>query len=903
MSFNLDKAIDTWRSMLGRRQAFFGEDVEELEGHMRDHIAQLMRQGLNEAQAFREAQAKMGEFSHLENAYKQVYWRKLKHRRMLLDKLLYQGSMLKSYLILAFRNIVKHKGYSAINISGLAVGLTCCFFIFLWIQNELSIDRFHEKGSRLFQVKIDERGGDRVSTWSNVPMPLATILESDFPEIEHAILTLPVKAALGSQDYASREAGFYAGIDFFEAFSFPLIAGDPSRVLADPSSIVISEAVAEKHFGMNWRERGDVLGQPLRLDYWQSDGGVLGQAVTVNSEKDFTVSGVFEEVRRNSSLRFDFILPVEVVAQQFPHVREWGPRWFELTLGLLPDVDANSFVKKIEPVLQQHVKEAGSHFITLQSFGENYLHSANENGKDTPGRIQQVYIIGLIGLAILLIACINFANLVTARAGQRAREIGVRKALGATPSSLAQQFLGEAVLTVIAAFVLAVGLLIASLPMFNAITGSAVVVSDLSAEIWLTFMGIALLTGLAAGSYPAFYLATRHVLEVFRSQVRTSRRAEFSIRKGLVIFQFGVSSFLILGTLTVYRQLHYLQTKDLGLDRENVVLVRVEGSMADQFEAVRQSLLEEPSIEEVSRSSAHPLGITIKNSNAIWEGKEPGENVLFTVLETDDGFSDVMAITLSAGRFFDDRRDNGLQRYVINEAAARAMSLDEPVGHRFAFGFEEGGLDKGQIIGVVNDFHSGSLRDEEIGPLIFRYAPSEAYFLLVRVAANMEADALRALQAVQSRFNPGYIFDYSFLDEAYLAYYRDEQVLANLSRLFALLAVFIACLGLLGLSAFSIQQRTKEIGVRRILGASHRSVLYLLSAEFVKPIIIALMLALPMACWSMQHWLESFAYHIDMSVSALLYVTTILVAVALFTVGYQVMRAARLNPVESLHQE
>lgn len=903
MSFNLETAVETWKSVLGRKQVFFGEDLEELEGHLRDHIAQLIQQGFTEAEAFQKAQSHIGDFTQLEKAYKDVFLRKLKHRKLLLGNLTSQLSMFKSYLTLATRNLIKHKGYSAINISGLAIGLACSFFIFLWIQNELGIDKFHEKGEWLYQVKIKDTGGDRISTWSNVPMPLASTLKSTYPEVEQAILTLPVKAALKREGQSSREVGYYAGAGFFDAFTFPFILGDPSRALEDPTSIVISESVAAKYFGSNWQSNSALLGQTLTLDYWQSDGGVLGQAVTVDIQKDFTITGVFKDTPQQSSLHFDFILPVEEVVQHFAHIREWGPRWFELTLALQSGTDAKAFGAKINPILPEYIEGLENQELILEPFEGQYLHSANENGKQAAGRIQQVYIIGLIGLAILLIACINFANLVTARSGQRAREIGVRKAMGATPSYLIQQFLGEAVLTALGAFILAIGLLVVAIPLIESVTGIKIMISDLSAWDWVSFAAIAMLTGVVAGSYPAFYLASQHVTEVFRSQAKTRKKGGFSVRKGLVVFQFSIAAFLIVGTLTVFQQLNYLQTKDLGLDKENVVMVRLEGAMTNQFEAVRQTLLQEPSIEYVSRSSAHPLGVTNKNASAIWEGQEPGEKILFTVLRTDDRFLNTVKLKLSAGRFFDESLDEGSPRYVVNESAVQAMGLEEPIGHPFAFGFDEEGMERGQIVGVLNDFHSGSLRDEEISPLVIRYEPAGANLLLVRIAANKTAEALRVIKKVQTTFNPDHVFDYTFLDEAYQAYYVNEEVLGKLSLIFASLAILIACLGLFGLSAFSIQQRTKEIGVRRVLGATQHNVLYILSLEFVKPVVIALVLTLPVAYWTMQHWLTSFAYRMNLGPGTLIIAVLFSVIIAVIAVGYQGLRAIRLNPVDSLRLE
>ncbi|MFT5145118.1 MAG: putative ABC transport system permease protein, partial [Thalassolituus oleivorans] len=701
MAFDLELTIRSWRGGLSHWRAFSKEDLDELEGHLRDHTASLVRNGKDEQEAYEMAQAKIGDLGEMEKAYKEVSWRKLRHKRLLLASMLDHISMFRGYAILAIRGLTRHRGYSALNISGLTLGLTCSFFVLLWLQSEVSVDQFHENADQLFQVKINDRGPTGIITWQNTPLPLAEALETEYPEVERAVLTLPVTVALSREGKASREKGYYASHGFFEAFSFPLLAGEAASVLQNPSGIVISEQLAIKHFGSDWQVGGRAIGQNLTMSLWQSDGGVLGQALTSTEGKDFVITGVFQEIRQESTLRFDVVLPVREVVRGFPHVAQWGPRWFDLTLMLRAGADVDAFETKIAPILADRAG-AENQAVFLQPFAQTYLHGSYEQGEPSGGRIQQVYLIGLVGLAILIMACVNFANLVTARAGQRAKEIGVRKAVGAAPSHLVQQFMSEAVLTTLVAFVFAAGFASMLLPAFNAVTGLAVEVSDLSGRTWAAFLGVALVTGCFAGSYPAFYLASLDPVRVLRSQALVRRKGEVGLRKGLVMFQFAVSALLIVGTLTVYQQLSYLQTKDLGLNKDNVVSVRLEGDMARQFEAVEGSLLEVPGIESVSRSSEDPVSVAIKNGNLVWGGKAEDDNLVFTVLRTDDQIADVLKLSVSAGRFYDADRDLGQQRFVVNEAAVRAMGLETPVGHPFAFGFDmdADGLGMGQIVGV-----------------------------------------------------------------------------------------------------------------------------------------------------------------------------------------------------------
>ena len=813
--------------------------------------------------------------------------------------------MLSNYYTTARRSLVKHKGYSVLNIAGLAVGLACSFLLVLWIQHELSVDRFHEKGERLYQVKINDHGGDHISTWSNVPMPLATALATGYPEVEHAVLTLPITATLRRPDHLGREDGYYAGPGFFDAFTFPFLAGDPATALADPASIVLSETVAEKYFGADWATDGPILGQTLTLDAWQSAGGVLGQAIAVRTPKDYTITGVFADVPHRSTLQFDVVLPAANVAQTFDHVKGWGPRWFALTLALRPAVDAAAFSTKIAPLLREHIEETLPHDVILQPFGDTYLYGAFENGQPAGGRIEQVYLLGLVGLALLLIACINFTNLVTARSQQRVREVGVRKALGAAPANLIQQFLGEAVLTAFLAFLGAAALTALALPLLNTVAGTTLTLASLSAGTWLSFGGIALLTGLLAGSYPAFSLASLSATGVFHRQAQPPSKGSLGLRRGLVVTQFAISTFLIAGTLTIYQQLTYLQNKDLGLNQEGVVMLPLEGGLTRQYAAARQALLQSPAVETLTRTSAHPLQVETQNAQARWAGQEPDENLLFSVLRTDADFARTMQLSLVAGRFFDEAQDAGTLRYVVNASAVQAMGLEHPVGHPFAFAhdLDDAQGELGEIIGVVEDFHTGSLAEKTIGPLVIRYEPSGTHFVLARLAPGQTADALTALRYVYTTFNPDHLFEYTFMEEAYRAYYAEEEVLATLSQVFAGIAIFIACLGLFGLAAFSVQQRTKEIGIRRVLGASTSQVLFILSREFMLLVSGALVLALPLAYWLLQQWLTSFAYRIDLGIGTLAWTAAVLAVATLLTVGWQVRRAVRRDPVHALKHE
>lgn len=904
-AFNLETAMDTWRAFFRQRRAFFNEDLEELEGHLREHMAHLRATGLSEEEAFREATANLGSVVLLDDAFRDVFWSKIKHKGQLAGTLLFHFSMFNNYLKTGLRNLLRHKGYSVLNISGLVVGMTSAFLILIWISNELGVDQFHAHADRLHQVKVNSVENAEMTTWSNAPMPLAAALEQEVPDIRSAVLMLPVKGVLQRDDHVGREEGYHAGPAFFEMFTFPLLAGDPSRALDAPGSIVISERLAHDYFGAGWDH---AVGSTLTLHSWQSNGGVLGNALHVNAGDEYLVTGVFKDVPANSSLAFDFILPVQEVARAFPHITSWGPRWFELYVLFEEGTSMDGLQATLAPLLAHHVEDAPNQELITQPFVETYLHGSFVDGRAAGGRIQRVYLIGLTGLAILLIACINFTNLVTARSNLRAREIGVRKSLGATPGILVQQFLGESVITAFLSMIGAVVLMLALLPTFSGITGTALTVADLTSGHWMLFVLVALLTGLLAGGYPALRLSNMHAIRNLRGNsgapARPGRSGR-SARESLVVVQFAISAFLIVGTLTIHDQTRYLQSADLGLDKENVLMLPVEGAMVDNMEGVRAQLLQSTAITSASLSSANPLGVAMMNSNVRWEGKEEGKDVLFTVLETDEHMATTMAMTLTDGRFFDPGKDTDQLHYVVNETAVRVLGLDAPVGHPFALGYEVDGpgTGNGVIVGVVEDFHSGSMADQFIMPLVMTFDAQAATVLLARFEPGRTAEALAALRNTVRRFNPGTPFEYAFLDAEWSANYADEAVLATLSRLFALMAVLLACLGLLGLAAFSVRLRTKEIGVRRVLGATSQHVVFILSREFIKPVAVALALALPVSWWIMRDWLSSFAYRVDMSVGTLVIAGTLALLVALVTVGMQAWRATRERPVVLLRHD
>ncbi len=789
--------------------------------------------------------------------------------------------MLRSYLRTAFRVFWRHKGFSFLNIAGLSVGLACSFLIIIWITNELSFDRFHENGEQLHNVMRNAHFTDgQTFTWSSVPKPLADVLQKDYPEVEHvSLITWQRRLVFDHDGQTSREEGYNVGSDFLEMFSFPLLEGDPTTALREPSSVVISRGLAEKYFGSDWRVTNSVIGQTFRVD----------------DRREFTITGVAEKAPAHSSLRFDYLLPIEDFIQENDWVEDWGNSGLRILVQLREGTDVAAFNAKIETLIEDHNEHTDAE-IFLRPYADQRLYSDYENGRLVGGRIEYVRMFAVVALFVILIACINFMNLATARSMRRAREIGVRKAVGAGRGAIARQFFGEASLLVFFAFVVALGLVACTLPAFNTLTQSEIALVDLGGAAAAAFVALGFLTAFIAGTYPALFLSSFSVIRVLRGSMRLSAGSA-TLRKGLVVFQFAMSILLIIGAVTVYRQIQFIQTKNLGLDRANLVYMPLEGGIRDQYDTVRQELERMPGVQIVTASSGNPLSIGQSTTSPVWEGKEPESDLLFHVISGDYEFLDAMKMRVTDGRRFERALASDTSNYILNQKAVEAMGLKDPVGQPLAMW----GTD-GTIVGVVEDFHMSSLHSE-IEPTIIRLRPEDTRLLVVRLETGRTQEGLRSLEEIYARFNPGFPFEYDFMDDQFKETYRSEIVIGKLANYFTILAVFIACLGLFGLASYTTEQRSKEIGIRKALGATVANLVLLLSKDLVKLVLVAFVITAPLAYLLMQNWLEKFAYHVRLGVPVLLMAGVAAVLVAWLTVSYQSLRAATVSPVKSLRTD
>lgn len=786
-------------------------------------------------------------------------------------------TMFKNYLKMAYRNLMRHKVFSLINVSGLALGMTCSILILLWVKDELSYDRFHENVDRLYRVMGTQHypGADDLTVQAG-PGNLGPAMEKELPEVEDAIrVTWYVNSLFSNGDKSLKFTGYYADDSFFEAFSFPLLHGDPKQVLQQPNSIVISDSMAHKFFGSE-----EAVGKMLKL----------------NNSKSYKVTGVMQSVPKNSSLQFEYIMPFGDYLQENEWLKEWGNYGIMTYVQLQPGVDVGAFNDKIKLFLKQGDKGGRDTDLFVQAVEDIHLYSDFRKGKSETGLVVYVRLFTVVAIFILLIACINFMNLATARSAKRAKEVGVRKAIGASKSSLIWQFMTESVLIALLALFIAANLTGILLPAFNELTGKAVVFDLSDPQFILLLLGVALFTGLVSGSYPAFFLSSFNPAVVLKGTVKLNDRVAL-FRKGLVVFQFILSALLIVSTLVVYLQLHFIRTTNIGLERENVVSMPIEGQVRDRYEMIKQELQNVPGIMAVTSSDGNPIQLGSNTSDVEWPGKEPGAEVLIDYLHVDYNYLQTLGMQLKEGRDFSKQYGTDTANYIINEEAARLMQLEAPVGQPLKLWDVQG-----QIIGVVKNFQS---RRVEMGdaPLIIRLDPSNTRMLFAKVEPGNTTKVLASMESVLQKYNPAFPFEYHFLDDEFEQMYRRESMISELANYFACIAIFISCLGLFGLALFTAEQRKKEIGIRKVLGASVSGIVFMLSKDFLKLVLLANVVALPLGWYLMSAWLNDYAVRTELSwwIFAVALVATVLIA--MLTLSFHAVKTAVATPVTSLRTE
>jgi ABC-type antimicrobial peptide transport system permease subunit len=788
------------------------------------------------------------------------------------------NAMLRHNLLITTRAFYRHRNSFLINLIGLSTGLACTFLIYLWVSDELSVDKFHEKESRLFRAMENRVGADGIRTSRSASGLLGESLATEMPEVEYALNSSAIQSyTLSANEKNIKSNGQFAGKDFFKMFSYHLTRGNESQVLSDKNSIVISDELAIKLF--NTTE--DVVGKSIRF----------------NHDAIFLISGIFQKVPSNSTEQFDFVCSFEKHLEANDWLKDWSITATYAFVQLKKGVDVAAFNRKINDYIKLKTHNQVTHrTLFLKQFSEDYLLGKYENGIQAGGRITYINLFSTIAIFIMVIACINFMNLATAKASVRVKEVGIKKAMGASRTALVGQFLTESMLISMLSLFLSVAIVYVLLPQFNEITGKHLTL-QLDQKLILSILAIVTITGLMAGSYPALYLSGFTPASVLKGKLTTSF-GELWTRKGLVIFQFTLTVIFIVSMLVVYKQMKFVQSKYLGYNKDNIIYFPLEGELKktvnqETFIAEMKNI---PGVVSASSISHDMTGHSRGTYNVNWENKDPDDRTEFEVFTVNYDMLELLGIEMAAGRTFSKLHSAENTSVIFNEAAIKFMGIKNPIGKKVKLNEEM------EIIGVVKNFHFQSLH-ENIKPVFFIVNPDDTHLLMGKFSIGMQEEVLVDMERLYKKFNPDFPFDFQFLDEEYTSQYVAEQRVAILSKYFTRLAILISSLGLFGLAAFTAERRTKEIGIRKVLGSSEFAIVFLLTSEFTKIVLASILLALPLSFFISSEWLSNFAFKIELEWWYFVSAGLLTLFIAWITVGLQTIKAARASPVNSLRSE
>jgi putative ABC transport system permease protein len=875
--FDLEKAIGDWMKNLRKIETFEDGTIAELESHLRDEIDRLIKVGLSDEEAFKKAVAIVGTAESIGLEYYKTNARPLAVPPSWQTSR-FSTALIWNYIKTAVRKARRQKAYSFINVAGLAVGMTCCLLLLLWIQDELSYDRFHVNAGRIYRAEHASLREGKDFRFASTSAPLAPALKAEFPEIEKTVRIGENEFRVVYRNSWFMERIFFADPEVFDVFTIPLVKGDPKSALKERNSLIISEEMSRKYFGGE-----DPIGKLLSLEEYG----------------DFKITGVFKNIPRNSHFHCGFLAPFTTYAGKT--LNQWGIyNYYTYVLtgkGFDPksfDAKQAAFVRKY----QGNMIQPGINFrYVLQPLTRIHLYSHARNEIEANGDIGRIVIFSAIALFILLIACFNYINFATASYAARTREVGTRKVIGANKKQIIGQFLGESMLISFLALITAYSLAALLLPTFNAISEkSLTMISLFDVRLIARMVLFMLLTGLLAGSYPALFLSSvRPTAALHRPDLPGLKSSAF--RNALVVVQFSVSTAFIIATLIIAAQMSYIRDKNLGLDKEHVINIPLRNkNVQNKIETLKNELSGNPAIVGASASSFFPGG-TIWNQNYWREGMSLNQYPMIHWIPVDHDFLKTMGIQLAAGRDFsrDSPSDTG-KAYILNEAAAKEIWTDSPIGRQFKI------VDKGTVIGIVKDFHYDSLH-QKIEPLALCIYPSSYEYLSARIRPGRTAEVLDFLRKKWETFAPGTAFEYSFMDEDIDKLYKADIRLNKIFIAAAGASILVAGLGLFGLAALTARRRTKEIGIRKVLGASIGGITILLSKDFLALVLLANLIAWPAAYYAMQKWLEGFAYRMTISAGTFIVSAVFALLIAMLAVSYQSIKAALANPVESLRYE
>jgi putative ABC transport system permease protein len=787
--------------------------------------------------------------------------------------------MLKNYFLIAWRNLWKNKTFSLINISGLALGLAVFTLIMLWVNNERSYNGFHKDKDRIAMAMVNKAtSASEVKTFPACPTLLAPSMKKDLPAAEYVSRCSWGDVRLFSyNDKVLSETGLYVDPDFLKIFSFPLVKGNDDNVLRQPNTVLISESLAEKYFG---------------------NEDPVGKIITVEQSQQYKIEGVLKDVPANSTIRFDFLMPMgDYVKQTMNGEENWESNNVRTYVKLKEGTSTGKLNASIKNFMQRYTDEQDKTGLFLWSLENWYLRNDFKAGVYAGGgRITYVKLFIVIAVFILLLACINFMNLSTARATQRAKEVGVRKTIGAGRRSLIFQFISESVLLSVLAGLIALLMVYAVLPVFNTFLQKQISIDFYNPSTILFYTGIILLTGLLAGSYPALVLSSFRPVKVLKNVVDKTSGSSVWIRKALVVVQFAISVMLIIGTIVVYKQVNFIENKNLGYNKENLLWFP-NNIAAGKNEAAISEFEKVPGVVSVARATSTFTTNNNRGGDVKWPGKKEGEDIFFSYITGDQNIIQTMGIEMKEGRAFSKDFATDTAAFILNEEAAKQMGLKDPVGQTIE---TYGG--KGTIVGVAKDFHIESMHTA-VAPIIMECRPDWTWLYYVRTDGKNVQQTISGLADVYKRMAPGYLFDYTFQDKQYEQLYRSEQQIGTLVNWFAFFAIFISCLGLLGLTIFSVERKTKEIGIRKILGASVADIVSLVSKQFLTLVLLSIAIAIAPSWYFMNNWLQDYTYRIDMGWWMVAIAAGISLLIAFLTISVQAVKAALVNPVKNLRTE
>ncbi len=783
--------------------------------------------------------------------------------------------MIRNYLKVAFRNLTRNGVYSFINIVGLAVGLGCSILISLWVFDELSYDRFQQKLNRLSQLWINATYDGKVNTFQSVPYPSYLEIRNEDSRIKNTtIANWGGESLLTAGEKRMSKKSFYVGEEFLEMFQFHLLFGQADKVLDDPNSIVLTVSTARALFGTD---------------------DAIGKSVKVDNAKELTVTGILEDVPSNSSFEFDCLMPHKLQVVEIDENNSWGDYSYQVFIELQPGVTITEVNEKIKGLLIKKGQTDVPREFFLHPMERWRLHTSFENGKESGGTIDYVIGFSAIAIFILVIACINFMNLATARSERRAREVGVRKSIGSRRRELIVQFLGESILLTTIGFALCLVLVELSLPFYNDLTQKKLFLDYSSPLFWAACVGIVLLTGIISGSYPAIYLSSFNPVKVLKGKLQMGKNAA-TPRQVLVVLQFFFATLLIVSTLVVSEQIHHVKKRDLGYNQKDLLMISYTNEIGKNFKAIRNEVVATGAVSSMTKSNS-PITDIFSNNFMDWPGKPPEEKVLFATIATELDYTKTMGIKILEGRDFESDADTA--SVLINKAAADVMGLKETLGTEVVYW----GDHKSKIVGIIDNVLMGSPYRKP-GPMFVAYQPEWASSVTLRLEETADLpSAVKKIEDVFKKYNPAYPFDYQFADVQFNKKYTTINLISTLSTLFASLAILITGMGLFGLAAFTAEQRTKEIGIRKVMGASVPSLVTLISKEFSLLVAISFVFAVPFSWWTLSSFLERYPYRIDFPWWTVVVAGGTALLFALAIVSTQALKAATSNPASSLRSE